>query len=87
LPNDVFPINAGSALRLTLTDLLACGSELVGFASLLTLGDAASRLAAQHGVPFFSLISLERNIWMPGACPLCASNVPLIDNFNLAEPV
>ena len=69
-------VNAGSALRLTLTDLLDCGSVLAGFASLLTLGEAASHIAQQHGAPFFTLASLERGMWLPEACPLCGSGVP-----------
>jgi orotate phosphoribosyltransferase len=72
-------VNAGSALLSALSDLLACGTELVGFASLLTLGEAASQIAKQHGAPFFTLVSLERGMWAPEECPLCNSGVPLID--------
>lgn len=74
-------VNAGSALHLTLMDLLDCGSVLVGFASLLTLGEAASTIAQQHGAPFFTLASLERGMWAPEDCPLCQSGVPLINRF------
>jgi orotate phosphoribosyltransferase len=84
-------VNAGSALRATLADLTDCGAELAGLASLLTsrpaglaLGsaptardDAASQIARQHGVPYFTLVCLERGLWLPEACPLCASGVPL----------
>jgi orotate phosphoribosyltransferase len=70
-------VNAGSALRATLTEALDCGSHLVGLASLLTLGEAAASLAQQHGVPFFSLASLERKMWLPAACPLCQAGLPL----------
>ena len=72
-------VNAGSALLLTLEDARACGARLAGFASLLTLGDAAARIAAEHGVPFHRLASLERGMWAADACPLCASGVPLQD--------
>jgi orotate phosphoribosyltransferase len=71
-------INAGSALLSTLTDLLACDAVLAGIASLLTLGEAASQIAAQHGVPLFTLASLERGMWAPEKCPLCHSRVPLV---------
>jgi orotate phosphoribosyltransferase len=70
-------INAGSALRSTLSDLLNCGVELAGFAALLTLGEAAVQIAKQYGVPLFVLASLERGIWVPEECPLCRSGVPL----------
>jgi len=84
-------VNAGSALRSTLADLMDCGAELAGLASLLAsrpaglaLGDApparddaASQIARQHGVPFFTLVSLKRGLWAPETCPLCASGAPL----------
>jgi orotate phosphoribosyltransferase len=72
-------VNAGSALLSTLTDLLRCGAEPVGFACLLTLGEAASRIAEQHGAPLFRLAALERGMWQPQDCPLCAAGTPLID--------
>jgi orotate phosphoribosyltransferase len=72
-------VNAGSALLLTLESVLACGSELIGFASLLTLGDAASRLGERYSVPFFALLSLDRAIWLPEECPLCRAGMPLVD--------
>ena len=75
-------VNAASALLSTLTDLLDCGSELVGFATLLSLGEAASQIAKQHGVPLFTLASLERGMWAPEECPLCRSGAPLIDHFT-----
>jgi orotate phosphoribosyltransferase len=71
-------INAGSALSATLKDVRDCGGSLAGFASLLTLGDAASRLAGQTGAPFFTLLRLERRLWLPADCPLCAEGVALM---------
>lgn len=72
-------VNAGSALLQTLADLRECGAEPAGFASLVTLGDAASHIAAQHGVPFYTLASLPRTMWVPRECPLCAAGAPLAD--------
>jgi orotate phosphoribosyltransferase len=74
-------VNAGSAWLSTLADLEDCHSELAGLACLLTLGEAASRIAAQHGVPLLTLASLERGMWVPEECPLCASGVPLENRF------
>jgi orotate phosphoribosyltransferase len=71
-------VNAGSAL---LEDLRACGAEPAGFASLLTLGEAAAQIAAQHGAPFVALLSLDRGMWPADACALCAAGVPLIDRL------
>jgi orotate phosphoribosyltransferase len=72
-------VNAGSALLATLEDARRCGAELAGFASLITLGDAAARIAASHRVPFVHLVALERSLWPAQACPLCAAGVPLQD--------
>jgi orotate phosphoribosyltransferase len=74
-------VNAGSALLSTSEDLRACGAEPAGFASLLTLGEAAAQIAAQHGAPFFALLSLDRGMWPADACALCAAGVPLIDRL------
>jgi orotate phosphoribosyltransferase len=70
-------VNAGSALLATLEDTRRCGAKLAGFASLVTLGDAAAMLAARHRVPFVHLIALERSLWPAERCPLCAAGVPL----------
>jgi orotate phosphoribosyltransferase len=70
-------VNAGSALLSTLAELRACGADLAGLASLLTLGEAATQIAKQHGAPFFTLLSLDRGMWPAEACPLCASGAPL----------
>jgi orotate phosphoribosyltransferase len=70
-------VNAGSALLATLEDARRCGAELVGFASLIALADAAATLAASHPVPFVHLVVLERSLWPAQACPLCAAGVPL----------
>ncbi|TWT01712.1 phosphoribosyltransferase [Reyranella sp. CPCC 100927] len=70
-------VNAGSALLATAADLVACGADVAGFASLIALGDAAPRLSAQRGVPFFTLASLERQMWLSQDCPLCRAQVPL----------
>jgi orotate phosphoribosyltransferase len=72
-------VNAGSALVATLEDARRCGAELAGFAGLITLGDAAARIAARHRVPFVHLLVLERSMWPAVQCPLCAAGVPLQD--------
>jgi orotate phosphoribosyltransferase len=70
-------INAGSAVLATLADLLDCGAKLAGVAALLTLGEAAARIAAQYDAPLFALASLERRMWTAAECPQCKSGVPL----------
>jgi orotate phosphoribosyltransferase len=75
-------INAGSAVLATLADLIDCGARLAGLASLITLGQAAPQIAEQHDVPFYTLLSFERQMWQPDRCPLCDSGVPLIDHLG-----
>lgn len=72
-------VNAGSATLATLADVEACGATLAGFASLLALGDAATRIGGRYGVPFWTLASLERALWSAQNCPLCRSRMPLTD--------
>jgi len=75
-------VNAGWALLSTLAEVTDCGAGLAGFASLLSLGNAASRIGAQCGAPFFALVSLERRMWLPDDCPLCPAGEPLVDHLT-----
>jgi orotate phosphoribosyltransferase len=70
-------INAGSALAQTLTELDRWGAISVGVASLLTMGPAAAEIAADRDLPFGTLATLERGMWTPTECPLCAQGVAL----------
>ena len=70
-------VNAGSAWRSTLGDLRECKAQLVGFATLLTLGDAARRIADEHHAPLIALAAMAHELWKPEACPLCRSGAPL----------
>jgi orotate phosphoribosyltransferase len=72
-------VNAGSAILSTLADLRDCGAALFGFASLLTLGDAAERISRHYGAPFHTLLTLERQIWPQQECALCEAGIPLLD--------
>jgi orotate phosphoribosyltransferase len=75
--NDV--INAGSAVRGTLSDLEACGATVVAIGALLLLGTAASEFASGKNVVLESVATLPNNLWTPSVCPLCASGVPIED--------
>ncbi|MGO4725205.1 MULTISPECIES: phosphoribosyltransferase family protein [unclassified Inquilinus] len=70
-------INAGSAVGLTLAELTRHDAVLAGIACLLTLGEAAGRIAREHGVPLVRLATLDRGMWQAGDCPLCAAGMPL----------
>ena len=73
--NDV--INAGSAVRGTLTALKQCGAQPVAIAALAVYGEAASELAQKYGIALETLATFSSRIWEPSACPLCAKGVPV----------
>ena len=70
-------VNAGSAVRKTLDELDAAGAEPVALGALLTLGPAATDLAAERGLAFRSLATATSRLWAAADCPLCASGAPL----------
>ena len=75
--NDV--TNAGSAVRGTYEDLVACGARPVAFATLIVLGNWSANFAAEHDLALEALERLGNNLWTPEACPLCAAGDPLQD--------
>jgi orotate phosphoribosyltransferase len=71
-------INAGSAVRGAIEDLESCGARIVVIGSLMTLGDRASKIAAEKGASLETLATVDKSsLWTPAQCPLCASGVPL----------
>jgi orotate phosphoribosyltransferase len=81
--NDV--INAGSAVRGTFADLIACGAQPIAVAALLVLGSSALNWTAEHGMALEILASAPNPLWLPTECPLCSSGVPLED-YTSARP-
>lgn len=77
-------INAGSAVGLTLAELRRHGAVPAGIACLLTLGEAAGRIAAAEGVTLLALAALQRGMWLPQDCPLCAAGTPLAQPPTIA---
>jgi orotate phosphoribosyltransferase len=75
--NDV--TNAGSAVRGTYEDLVACDARPVAFGTLLALGAWSSTFAATTQLALESLETLPNNLWTPDECPLCAAGKPLED--------
>lgn len=72
-------MSAGSALRGTHAELLNYGAVPVVAGALLVLGTTGSDFFAASGLPVEAVARDDYNIWFPGACPLCASGVPLED--------
>jgi orotate phosphoribosyltransferase len=70
-------ISAGSAVRGTFADLIACGAIPVALGTLFLFGHAVEPFATQHNPPLEALTRLEFNTWKPTECPLCAAHIPL----------
>jgi orotate phosphoribosyltransferase len=64
-------ISAGSAVRGTYADLIACGARPVALGALIVFGGAAPAFAAQTGLPLESIERMPLDIWLPVECPLC----------------
>ncbi|MEW5870963.1 MAG: phosphoribosyltransferase family protein [Chloroflexota bacterium] len=72
-------INAGSAVRGTLAELRTCGALPLAVGALLVLGQAAPDFFAGQALPLVCVVDFPANLWLPEACPLCASQTPLED--------
>lgn len=70
-------ISAGSAVRGTYSDLIACGARPVAFGALIVFGDEATRLAAGWRLALEAIERMPLDMWPPADCPLCLSGVPL----------
>ena len=75
--NDV--TNAGSAVRGTYEDLVACGARPVALGTLIAFGSWSTSFAREHGLALEALERLGNNLWTPDECPLCAAREPLED--------
>ena len=72
-------VNAGAAVRATMTDLRACGARPAAVGALLALGTSGPAF----GLPFTYLARLQSHLWVPADCPLCAAGVRL---ESMCEP-
>jgi len=70
-------ISAGSALKGTHADLLACGAQPVACGALLIFGEAADQFAAANHLQLESIARTSFSIWKPVDCPLCQAGVPM----------
>jgi orotate phosphoribosyltransferase len=70
-------INAGSAVHGTLNELQMNGAQIVVISALLVLGNAAQEFCNAQKITLESLNYLPNDLWLPEACPLCATQVPL----------
>lgn len=70
-------ISAGSAVRGSHADLLACGAQPVALGALFVFGDAAARYAVEHRLALEAMVRTSFNLWTPQDCPLCKAGVAL----------
>ena len=75
--NDV--TNAGSAVRGTYEDLVACAAQPVAIGTLIALGDWSTSFAAEHDLALEALERLGNNLWTSDECPLCLAGDPFED--------
>jgi orotate phosphoribosyltransferase len=80
--NDV--TNAGSAVRGTYEDLVACGARPIAFGTLVALGAWSTSFADDHDLALEAIERLGNNLWTPDDCPLCAAGVALEDPSTYA---
>lgn len=76
-------ISAGSALKGTYTDLIACGAKPVACGALIIFGHAAAEFAAENNLRLESIARMSFGMWKPGECPLCKAGVP-VENISAA---
>lgn len=67
-------VTTGGSARATLEALRREGANVVGVGALVDRSGGA----AQFGVPFQALLSLELPAYDPAGCPLCALGLPLV---------
>ncbi len=70
-------ISAGSAIRGTHADLIACGARPVAMGALFVFGEAADKFAAEHRLGLEAIARMSFGIWKPTECPMCRAGVPL----------
>lgn len=70
-------ISAGSAVRGTHADLLACGAKPVACGALIIFGDRADTFAIEHQLTLEAVARMSFGMWKPSECPLCKSGLPV----------
>ena len=70
-------ISAGSAVRGTFTDLVACGARPVALGALVVFGDAAAQFAADRRLALEAIQRMPLEMWDPADCPLCEARVAI----------
>jgi orotate phosphoribosyltransferase len=80
-------ISAGSAVKGTHADLLACGARPVACGALFVFGDAAAQFAAEKKLHLEGIARLPFPLWKPADCPLCQAGMPFEKISDAAPPL
>lgn len=70
-------ISAGSAVKGTYADLLACGAKPIACGALIIFGDRADGFATESKLKLETIARMPFGMWKPEVCPLCKSDVPV----------
>lgn len=70
-------ISAGSAVKGTHADLLACGARAVACGALILFGDRADAFAAENSLKLECIARMSFGMWQPSECPLCKTGVQI----------
>lgn len=70
-------VSAGSAVRGTFADAVACGGIPVAMGALFIFGNAAEEFAARHNLRLEGIAPLPFATWKPEDCPHCRAGEPL----------
>lgn len=70
-------ISAGSAVKGTYSDLVACGAKPVACGALIIFGDAADQFASEKNLKLESVARMSFGMWKPAECPLCQVGVAI----------
>ena len=70
-------ISAGSAVKGTYADLLACGARPVVCGALIIFGDRADVFAAENSLKLEAVARMSFGMWKPDECPLCKVGAPV----------
>jgi orotate phosphoribosyltransferase len=68
-------ISAGSAVRATYADMIACGARPVALGALIVFGDAAAQFATDRGLALEAIETVPLETWLPAECPACKAGV------------
>lgn len=70
-------ISAGSAVKGTHADLLACGAQPLVCGALILFGDRADAFAGGNNLRLEAIARMSFGMWKPVECPLCKAGTPV----------